>query len=273
MPTVSTAGIALPEPVPVQWYRPTPVGRPSLGPTVLWLHGGGFFRGSLDQPEAHAVAQSLAGHGLSVATVGYRLAPTPGLSWMKTRASIPRGRFPLPLDDVLAAYRSVSAQSPGGVILGGASAGACLAAAAALRATDEGWPPVGAVLAYGFFHAAHRRTADVQQRATGHRRITHAVWALNAMNRNYAGSRTELNNRLAFPGGHDLHEFPRTLSINAEKDNMRASGDAFASELVDVGVEVQRHVLPGTRHAFLNRPGTDAFATAVSLIAEWSLGE
>ena len=92
------------------------------------------------------------------------------------------------------------------------------------------------------------------------------------MNRNYAGSEDALANRFAFPGGHDLHQFPRTLSINAEKDNMRASGDTFALELSTHGVDVQHHVLQGTRHAFLNRPGDDAFATAVSLIAKWSLG-
>ncbi len=184
--------------VPVRWYGPSPIDRSTLGPTLLWLQGGGFFRGGLDQPEAHAVAQSLAHQRLSVATVDYRLAPAPGMSWMKTRAALPRGRFPLPLNDVLAAYRNVRAQSPRGVILGGASAGACLAAAATLGATDEGLPPVGAVLTYGFFHAAHRRTENVQQRAHGHRRVTHSVWALNAMNRNYAGSQAELANRLAF---------------------------------------------------------------------------
>jgi acetyl esterase/lipase len=273
MRTVSATEVAPHGLVPVRWYGPSPIDRSTRGPTVLWLHGGGFFRGVLDQPEARAVAQSLAQQGLSVVTVDYRLAPAPGMSWMKTRADLPKGRFPFPLHDVLAAYRNVRAACPRGVILGGASAGACLAAAATLGATDEGLPPVGAVLTYGFFHAVHRRTADVQQRARGHRRITHSVWALNAMNRNYARSQAELANRLAFPGGHDLQQFPRTLSINAESDNMRASGDAFASELLSYGVDVQRHVLQGTRHAFLNRPGTDAFATAVSLIAEWSLRE
>jgi acetyl esterase/lipase len=271
--TVSATDVSSHDLVPVRWYEPTPIGPTVAGPTLLWLHGGGFFRGGLDQPEAHAVAQSLARHGMTVATVDYRLAPPPGLSWMKTRTGLSRGRFPLPLNDVLAAYRKVAARSPQGVILGGASAGACLAAAATLRAIDEGPPPVGAVLAYGFFHARHQRTDDIQQRASGHRRITHSVWGLNAMNRNYAGSEAALANRLAFPGGHDLHQFPRTLSINAERDNMRASGDTFALELSAYGVDVQHHVLQGTRHAFLNKPGHDAFATAVSLIAKWSLGE
>jgi len=259
--------------VSIRWYRPTPGDRTLSGPTLLWLHGGGFFRGSLHQPEAHAVATSLARQGVAVATVGYRLAPPPGLPWVTTRAERPRGRFPLPLDDVLAAYREVSAQSPEGVILGGASAGACLAAAATLRAIDEGSPPAGAVFAYGFFHASHPRTRDAQQRSRGHRRITHAAWALDAANRNYAGSRQALTDRFAFPGGHDLDHFPRTLVINAERDNMRASGDQFAAELTNSGVNVQHHVLPGTRHAFLNQPGLDAFTTAISLVASWSLRE
>jgi acetyl esterase len=257
--------------VPIRWYEPVP-GTPS-GPILLWLHGGGFFKGSLNQPEADGVAQSLARQGVAVATVDYRLAPRPGVPWVKSRAGRERGRFPLPLDDVLTAYRDVSARSPHGVILGGASAGACLAAAATLRAMDEGSRPAGTVFAYGFFHAAHPRAQDAQHKSRGHRRITHATWALDAANRNYAGSKEALTNRLAFPGGHDLDQFPRTLVVNAEYDNMRASGDQFAAELAASGADVHHHVLPGTRHAFLNRPGLAAFATTVSLIAAWHRGE
>nr|MBP1190909.1 acetyl esterase/lipase [Frigoribacterium sp. PvP032] len=90
------------------------------------------------------------------------------------------------------------------------------------------------------------------------------------MNRNYAGSRGSLSDRLAFPGGHELAGFPRTLVVNAEHDNMRASGDLFAAELAAAGTDLEHHVLPGTRHAFLNRPALDEFATTISMIAEWS---
>jgi acetyl esterase/lipase len=93
------------------------------------------------------------------------------------------------------------------------------------------------------------------------------------VNRNYAGSNQALTDRLAFPGGHKLDRFPRTLLVNAEQDNMRASGDKFAAELVTSGVDAQHHVLQGTRHAFLNRPGLEAFTTTVSLIAAWTRGE
>jgi acetyl esterase len=256
--------------VPIRWYEPAAGAGPASSPTLLWLHGGGFFRGGLDQPEAHDVAGALARQGLAVATVGYRLAPPPGLGWVRPRSGRARGRFPLPLDDVLAAYREVSARSPEGVILGGASAGACLAAAATLRAVDEGLRPAGAVFAYGFFHAEHPRARDPRQRSRRHRRFTHAPWALDVMNRNYAGSRGSLGDRLAFPGGHELGDFPRSLVVNAEHDNMRASGDLFAAELGAAGVDLEHHVLPGTRHAFLNKPALDEFATTISLIRAWS---
>jgi len=257
--------------VPLRWYRPVS-GATSTTPTLLWLHGGGFFRGSPDLPEAHIVAQVLARQGMVVATAGYRLAPLPGLGWVPSLGRQQRVRFPVPLDDVLAAYREVRAAAPGGVILGGASAGACLAAAAALSAVDEGVGPAGAVFAYGFFHAAHPRTRDSQHRSQRHRRVTHARWALDAMNRSYAGSSDALTNRRAFPGGHDVGGFPPTLLVNAEHDTMRASGDLFATELRDAGVDVEHHVLPGTRHAFLNRPGLAPFDTAVSMIVTWSRG-
>lgn len=254
----------------MRWYLPLSSWDAPPRPTLLWLHGGGFFRGNLDLPEASAVAGSLAAQGVTVATVDYRLTPPPGMPWVTSSAGRSRGRFPLPLDDVLAAYREVDSRSPGGVILGGASAGACLAAAAVLRAVDDGARPAGAVFAYGFFHAKHPSVTDAHHRSRGHRRITHARWALNAANRNYAGSRRALSDRLAFPGGHNLDGFPRTLILNAEQDNMRASGDRFATELAHSGVDVKRHVLRGTRHAFLNHPDLDAFPIAISLIAAWA---
>jgi acetyl esterase len=260
---------APPGAVPVRWYEPPAGGGAPAGPTVLWLHGGGFFRGGLDQPEAHAVAQALAARGVTVATVDYRVAPFPGVPWIGAAGRL-RGRYPAALDDVMTAYREVTARGPGEVILGGASAGASLAAAATLRAVDEGARPAGAMFAYGFFHAAHPRSVDRRHRSRRHRSVTHAVWALDVMNRNYAGSRAALADRYAFAGGHDLTGFPRTLVLNAEHDNMRASGDRFAAELGAAGVDVQHHVLGGARHAFLNRPAVAEFARAVDLMAAWT---
>jgi acetyl esterase len=43
-------------------------------PFLLWMHGGGFIGGDLDMPESHAVCAALAEHGITCASVDYRLA-------------------------------------------------------------------------------------------------------------------------------------------------------------------------------------------------------
>jgi acetyl esterase len=50
---------------------------------------------------------------------------------------------------------------------------------------------------------------------------------------------------------------------------MRASGGQFGRELVAAGVETDCSVMPGTAHAFLNRPLDPAFRPAIDHISEW----
>ncbi|MDI2036782.1 hypothetical protein PJL15_03920 [Paenarthrobacter nitroguajacolicus] len=258
--------------VRLRWYRPEASQElPAPSPTLVWAHGGGFFAGGIHQPEAHDVAAALADKGVTVVSVDYQLAPLPGLDWALRGGARPRARFPGPMEDLLTVLRNVGGKSAGGVILGGASAGACLAAAAALRSAEMGPNLTGVVLAYGFFHAVHPRSDEIRRRVGDHRRLTHSRWVLNAVNRNYAGSASALTDRFAFPGGHDLQGFPPTLMVNADRDAMRASGDQFAAELLAAGVEVERHVLPESRHAFLNRPRLTEFTTAIDLMASWCL--
>lgn len=242
-------------------------------PTLVWLHGGGFFRGTIDQPEADAVARALASRGLPVVTVSYRLAPFPLVGRLAPRGRSPRGRFPFASDDVVAVLRHVQRESPQRLLLGGASAGACLAAGVAVRMRDLGSAPAldGVVLAYGFFHARHPRDAEIQRRVRGRRRLTHAPRMLDAANLNYAGSRRALAERSAFPGGHDLRGFPAAIVVDADRDAMRASSGKFAAELTAAGVDVERQVLPEVSHAFLNRPQRPEFAIAIDRIARWAL--
>lgn len=254
-------------PVPIRGYRPTVVRAGS--PTLLWLHGGGFFAGDLDLPESDAVARALAARGVPVVTVDYRLSPLPGLPLVGRRGPRARTPFPLAHQEVLAAHRSVREQASDGVVLGGASAGACLAAAAALAVADDEPAPVGVFLAYGFFHARTPRDPAITRTVRGHRRLTHAPSALDAANRAHARTRGARADARAFPGGHPLHAFPRTLVIDADHDTMRASGERFAAELTAAGVDVERHVLAGSRHAFLNRPGTPDSSAAIELATAW----
>lgn len=47
---------------------------------------------------------------------------------------------------------------------------------------------------------------------------------------------------------------PPTVIIDAEFDDLRASGEQFAGPLREAGVPVVEHVQAGTVHGYLNRP-------------------
>jgi acetyl esterase/lipase len=255
-------------PIPVRRYSP-PIGEILIdSPPIVWIHGGGFFKGGLDQPESHDVARALAAEGFRVVTVAYRLVT---LSLFR-RASSKSINYPVPVDDVLAVVREVQREAPNGVILGGASAGACLAAGTVLRLADGGGEALtGVFFAYGFFHSVlPRRSLTLRGRLRGRRRFLHTPTLLNLTNLNYTGTRAALSEPSAFPGGHPLHDFPPTLMIDADRDSMRASGGQFAQELSAAGIAVDYHVLPEALHAFLNRPQDPSFADGLRLVVDWA---
>lgn len=249
-------------PVPVRHYGS------GSAVTLVWLHGGGFFRGDLDLPESHVVATALADRGIDVVAVDYRLAPVPGLPFIGRHGPRGRRRHPVAADDVRAVLDAVRHEVPGQLLLGGASAGACLAAAVT-RSLPTGDRPDGVFLAYGFFHARTPRDAAVTRTVRGHRRVTHHPALLDRANRNLVGR--EASTDAAFPGGQDLSGFPPVLMVDAEHDMMRSSGDRFVAELRSADADVERHVLPGARHAFLNRPGTPDSDAALDLVTAWAL--
>ena len=73
-------------------------------PRLLWVHGGAFVSGGLDQRESHEVALALSALGTPVTTVDYRLAST-RLSRLLRGGSGPDVRYPVLADDVLAVAR------------------------------------------------------------------------------------------------------------------------------------------------------------------------
>jgi acetyl esterase/lipase len=168
--------------------------------------------------------------------------------------------------------RAVHRDHPDGVIVGGASAGACLAAGAVLRLAAGGAPPLrGVFFTYGIFHARlPELSREVRSRLRGRRRFLHAPTLLNLLNRYYAGTAAALADPFAFAGGHPVAGFPPTLMIDAESDSIRASGEAFGRELTAAGVPVEYRVHAGAAHAFLNRPRDPGFAAAIRSIAEWA---
>lgn len=95
---------------PARWVSPA---RAAQGPLILYYHGGGYVFGA---PRTHQamLAQLAKRSGLPVCLPSYRLAP--------------EHPFPAAFEDALAAYVAL-ADHPGGVFLGGDSAGGGLALA------------------------------------------------------------------------------------------------------------------------------------------------
>lgn len=237
-------------------------------PRLIWLHGGGFAYGDLDMKESDAVGRALAERGHPVLTVDYRRVPRWSW-WREPRPGTLQGiRYPVPLDDVLDVIEAVTADAP--VALGGASAGACLAAAAALRLRDDGSTRIESLLlAYGTFHAALPPIdAALRERLRGrHGLAQFRPRTVHLMNLSYAGSKAAMDAPYAFPGAKDLGGLPRTLVLDADRDSLRASGSAFATELGEAGVAVRHEVVPDTTHGFLNRPGRPQFDEAIRTLA------
>lgn len=255
-------------PVPIREYLPATPDPGAL--PLLWVHGGAFVSGGLDQPESHAVAVRIAGSGRRVRTVDYALAPRFRV-WGPPKLRPSGNRYPAPLDDVLAAATDLMTDAPG-IVLGGASAGACLAASAALRLRDrEADPPAGLVLAYATLHAELPALPDAVRARVGgrHRLYTFSPHVIRRMNLNYTGSTQLLRDPEVFPGGGKLAGLPPVLLLDAAHDTLGASSTAFAGELAEAGVAAEHAVVHGSRHGFLNRPRSRAFRVGTGTVIDW----
>jgi acetyl esterase/lipase len=110
--------------VPVQWVTARGVAR-RTGPLLLHFHGGGYVFGSSDTHRG-MLGRLSAVTGLPACLPDYRLAP--------------EHPFPAALEDALAVWHALGGR-PGGVVLGGDSAGGGLALALMGEILRLGLPP------------------------------------------------------------------------------------------------------------------------------------
>ena len=259
LPDVDVEDVSAPGPhgpVPLRLYRPRGETPPRA---LLWAHGGGFASGTLDWNEAHVVSAELAARaGAFVASVDYRLASE-------------AVRFPIPLDDVVAAWSWLA--SPEGrrggasvgnvarfaegapLALGGASAGGALALAAAVRLRDDGGtPPSSVLLAYPWAHfpvpALDDATAEVLAGLPGMLRFTPE--SIEGMVRNYVGRTSDVP-ALALPGHARLDGLPPVHVLLSEFDDLRPSGELLGRQLREAGVTANEYLARGMLHGHLNR--------------------
>lgn len=265
LPEVEVEDIAVPGPhgpVPLRLYRPR-----QAVPTraLLWVHGGGFAAGTLDWNEAHVVSAELAARsGAFVASVDYRLASE-------------AVRFPVPLDDVVAAWEWLTGEGRANlprtapIALGGASAGAALALATSVRLRDaRGHAPSSVLLAYPFAHypvpALDDKTAAVMASLPGMLRFTPE--SIEGMVRNYVGRISDVP-ALALPGHARLGGLPPVHVLHSEYDDLRPSGELLLRQLSEARVEVREYLARGMLHGHLNRlPSLEEVDASLEWFAE-----
>jgi acetyl esterase len=237
-PLRSVRDLAIPGPggdLPARLYDPTDGKEPA--PLLLYMHGGGWVIGDLDL-EDRAIRLLALASGARIISLDYRLAP--------------EHPFPVPIDDVVAAFRWLVANATtfGGtadkIAVGGASAGANLAMAGALRLRDEGGQaPCLLVLLYGVF-GVDQTTASYREFA----RPELFTPAMEAFFQIYAGDEAKRQHPLVAPLLADLSGLPPAFVNAAGLDTLRDDSRALAARLAEVGVPVEFKEYPGVLHGF-----------------------
>jgi acetyl esterase len=250
-------------PVPVRVYTPPAAG--SDRAALVWVHGGAFLGGDLDMREADGVAREICARaGAVVVSVDYRLCHG-GVT------------YPVPHDDVVTAVRWVrdNAASLGvdRISLGGASAGANLAAGATLRLRDDDdWQPATLVLAYPVAHPSlPPASASLSALMAELPRMLRFLPTDTAfINGNYLGGAHSRADGYAMPGLAVLDGLCPVLVLDAEFDDLRPSGEALTARLAAASVDVQHVLVRGLPHGFLNQPAgaLEPVDRALDLMAE-----
>ncbi|SFR90210.1 alpha/beta hydrolase fold domain-containing protein [Sphingomonas jatrophae] len=217
------------------------------GPTLLWLHGGGYRMGS---PVAYiALARRIAAAaGVQVVLPFYRLAP--------------EHPFPAGLNDAVAVYRTLVADGP--VIVAGDSAGGGLAAAVAQVAQAAGMPAAGAILLSPMLDLA-ARDATYDSHAARDPYISRAV-VLDCAGLYLAGQSTD--DPHASPIHADPAVLPPMLLLAGGHETLLGEALAFTAKLALADRAVTLHVAAGMGHVWpLLAPDSPATEDAVAAMA------
>ncbi|MFM8411759.1 MAG: alpha/beta hydrolase [Alphaproteobacteria bacterium] len=229
-------------PIPVRVYSPAS-GDPR--PLLVYLHGGGWVLGSVDTADVACRALAAAA-GCVLVSVDYRLAP--------------EHKFPVPLDDCVAAVRWLAANAaevgadPARIAVGGDSAGGNLSAAVALRLRDEGGPRLAHQLLVYPVTDASFETTSYRDNGEGYFLTRPGMeWFWN----HYLPSPERARDPFASPlRAPDLGGLPSATVITAEYDPLRDEGEAYAERLREAGVPTRLTRYDGVIHGFFGMVDT-----------------
>lgn len=230
--------------VRIRAYRPS--GEPGR-PVHVFLHGGGFWLGSIDERVVDATCRERClGAECVVLAVDYRLAPD--------------HRFPVPVEDCYAAlvWAHDNAERFGGdrarISIGGVSAGANLAAAVALAARDRGGPRLTLQL---LEVPPLDLTLDTMRSSGVGDDFGMTLGEMELCTDRYLRSAADAHDPLASPLlVPDVSGLPPAQIMTAEFDPLKRDGALFAERLRGAGVPATLTTYPGAVHGSLALTGT-----------------
>ncbi len=244
IPGVVTEDKTIPGPkgapdIAVRFYRPEK--RSGLLPTLLWIHGGGYMLGSLDQEDATAKQFALAGECV-IMSVDYRLAP--------------ENPFPAPVEDCYSALKWLAGHAKelgvdqARIAVGGASAGGGLASGLALLARDRAEVKLMfQLLVYPMINDCNIIPASDT--------VTDALFWTRGSNlmgwRSYLGCEPGGSGVSCYAAAFratNLEGLPSVYITVGDIDLFAEEDIEYARRLVVAGVPTELHVYSGCPHAF-----------------------
>lgn len=213
-------------------------------PTQIWLHGGGFVSGAVDElVNDRLCAARSAATGVQILSVEYRLAP--------------EHPYPAPIDDTVAVF-DAAVDDPGlqgdpdRIGIGGNSAGGAIAASSALRIRDTRPVP----LIHLLLEVPQVAFEPIGDSAVGfdlNEGPLAAPRALSALDAKRFAAEAYLPSgsldHYAVPLDADPSGLPPTMIMTAEFDPLRDGGEAYAAHLLAAGVSVDAVRGEGQLHA------------------------
>lgn len=229
-----------------------PIGRR----VILFIHGGGFYSGSI---RSHSLlAGSLAKAASSdVLLIDYRRTP--------------EYAYPAQVNDALSAYRYLldSGYSNGNIILVGDGAGGNLALEAVLRQMRARQPLPAAVVALSPITDLAASGASVTSNAGGDSVLDKTV--LEALRKAYLGNNSATDPDIS-PLYADLSGFPPLLLQVGSSETLLDDTLRFAEKASKAGVDVTAEVWPGMPHQWQLFPSMlDDADKAGQKIAEFAI--
>jgi acetyl esterase/lipase len=225
--------------VKVRVYRPSE--HSSKLPALLWIHGGGYVMGDIEQDD-RLMKQLVKRIGCVAVSVDYRLAP--------------EHPFPAPVEDCYAGLKWLSAHAPelsvdpARIAIGGASGGGGLAAGLALLARDRGEVPVAfQLLIYPMIDDRNVTPAShaITDSRMWNRETNRLAWKAY-LGRDGGGA--DVSPYAAASRASDLSKLPPAYIPVGALDLFVDENIEYAQRLIQAGVPTELHVYPGAFHGF-----------------------